>query len=197
LTVKITDYTDSILVQMFSRDKEDAELMANAKKGMWLRARGSIQTDTFVRDMVMMSLDMVEIKPVLRQDTAEEKRVELHLHTPMSQMDTLSSVESLVGQAARLSHPAIRITDHAGVQYCTDAYCVSKKHGIKAIFGLEANLVDDGVPIAYEERHALLEDETFVVFDLETTGLSAVYDTIIELAAVKIKIGRASCRERV
>ncbi|MDQ0427769.1 DNA polymerase-3 subunit alpha (Gram-positive type) [Planomicrobium stackebrandtii] len=190
LTVKITDYTDSILVKMFSRDKEDAELMANAKKGMWLKARGSIQTDTFVRDLVMMAQDMVEIKPELRRDTAEEKRVELHLHTPMSQMDAVSSVESLVSQAAKWGHPAIAITDHAGVQSFPDAYAASKKHGIKAIFGLEANLVDDGVPIAYEERHALLEEETFVVFDLETTGLSAVYDTIIELAAVKIKGGQ-------
>src|SRR5690606_9312544 len=93
LTVKITDYTDSILVKMFSRDKEDAELMANAKKGMWLKARGSIQTDTFVRDLVMMAQDMVEINPELRRDTAEEKRVELHLHTPMSQMDAVSPVE--------------------------------------------------------------------------------------------------------
>ncbi|TWT04568.1 PolC-type DNA polymerase III [Planomicrobium sp. CPCC 101079] len=189
LTVKMTDYTDSILVKMFSRDKEDAELMANVKKGMWLKARGSIQMDTFVRDLVMMAQDMAEIKPELRQDTAEEKRVELHLHTPMSAMDAVSSVDSLVAQAAKWGHPAIAITDHAGVQSFPDAYAASKKHGIKAIFGLEANLVDDGVPIAYEERHALLEEETFVVFDLETTGLSAVYDTIIELAAVKIKGG--------
>ncbi|MDN3449326.1 PolC-type DNA polymerase III [Planococcus sp. APC 3906] len=189
LTVKITDYTDSILVKMFSRDKEDAELMANVQKGMWLKARGSIQTDTFVRDLVMMAQDMVEINPVRRLDTATDKRSELHLHTPMSAMDAVSSVDSLVAQAAKWGHPAIAITDHAGVQSFPDAYAASKKHGIKAIFGLEANLVDDGVPIAYEERHALLEEETFVVFDLETTGLSAVYDTIIELAAVKIKGG--------
>ncbi|MDN7225949.1 PolC-type DNA polymerase III [Planococcus liqunii] len=190
LTVKMTDYTDSILVKMFSRDKEDAELMGSLKKGMWLKARGSIQTDTFVRDLVMMAQDMVEINPQLRKDTAEEKRVELHLHTPMSAMDAVSSVDSLVSQAAKWGHPAIAITDHAGVQSFPDAYAASKKYGIKAIFGLEANLVDDGVPIAYEERHALLEEETFVVFDLETTGLSAVYDTIIELAAVKIKGGQ-------
>lgn len=189
LTVKMTDYTDSILVKMFSRDKEDAELMAQAKKGMWLRARGSIQTDTFVRDLVMMSNDMVEINPSVRKDTAEVKRAELHLHSPMSQMDAVSSIGSLVEQAAKWGHPAIAVTDHAGVQAFPDAYAASQKHGIKAIFGLEANLVDDGVPIAYEERHALLEEETFVVFDLETTGLSAVYDTIIELAAVKIKGG--------
>lgn len=190
LTVKMTDYTDSILVKMFSRDKEDAALMASLKKGMWLKARGSIQMDTFVRDLVMMAQDMAEIKPDFRKDTAEEKRVELHLHTPMSQMDAVSSVDSLVAQAAKWGHPAIAITDHAGVQSFPDAYAASKKHGIKAIFGLEANLVDDGVPIAYEERHVLLEEETFVVFDLETTGLSAVYDTIIELAAVKIKGGQ-------
>ncbi|MFD1030972.1 PolC-type DNA polymerase III [Metaplanococcus flavidus] len=190
LTVKITDYTDSILVKMFSRDNDDANLMKNIQKGMWLKARGSIQTDTFVRDLVMMAQDMVEIKPQLRQDTAIEKRVELHLHTPMSQMDAVSSVDSLVAQAAKWGHPAIAITDHAGVQSFPDAYAASKKHGIKAIFGLEANLVDDGVPIAFEERHVLLEEETFVVFDLETTGLSAVYDTIIELAAVKIKGGQ-------
>lgn len=189
LTVKITDYTDSILVKMFSRDKEDAELMAGVQKGMWLKARGSIQMDTFVRDLVMMAQDMVEVNPARRQDTSDEKRVELHLHTPMSAMDAVSSVDALVAQAAKWGHPAIAITDHAGVQSFPDAYAASKKYGIKAIFGLEANLVDDGVPIAYEERHALLEDETFVVFDLETTGLSAVYDTIIELAAVKIKGG--------
>ncbi|MBT2581942.1 PolC-type DNA polymerase III [Planococcus sp. ISL-109] len=190
LTVKITDYTDSILVKMFSRDKEDAELMAQAKKGMWLKARGSIQTDTFVRDLVMMAQDMVEINPAVRKDTAEVKRAELHLHSKMSQMDGVSSIESLVAQAAKWGHPAIAITDHAGVQAFPDAYAASQKHGIKAIFGLEANLVDDGVPIAYEERHVLLEEETYVVFDLETTGLSAVYDTIIELAAVKIKGGQ-------
>ncbi len=190
LTVKMTDYTDSILVKMFSRDKEDAELMAQAKKGMWLKARGSIQTDTFVRDLVMMAQDMIEINPAVRKDTAETKRAELHLHSPMSQMDAVSSIGSLVEQAAKWGHPAIAVTDHAGVQAFPDAYAASQKHGIKAIFGLEANLVDDGVPIAFEERHALLEDETYVVFDLETTGLSAVYDTIIELAAVKVKGGQ-------
>lgn len=189
LTVKITDYTDSILVKMFSRDKEDAERMAALKKGVWLKARGSIQMDTFVRDLVMMGQDIIEIKPTLRQDTAKEKRAELHLHSPMSQMDAVSPIDSLVGQAAKWGHPAIAITDHAGVQAFPDAYAAGKKHGIKVIFGLEANLVDDGVPIAYEERHALLTDETYVVFDIETTGLSAAYDRIIELAAVKIKGG--------
>lgn len=191
LTLKMTDYTDSILVKMFSRDKEDAALMQCAKKGMWLKVRGSVQNDTFVRDLIVMAQDMVEIKPVLKKDHAKEgeKRVELHLHTPMSQMDAVSSVDALVGQAAKWGHEAIAITDHAIVQSFPDAYNAGKKHGIKIIYGLEANLVDDGVPIAYDEQHRLLEDDTYVVFDVETTGLSAAYDTIIELAAIKIRNG--------
>ncbi|KIL73606.1 PolC-type DNA polymerase III [Bacillus badius] len=191
LTFKITDYTDSILVKMFSRDKEDAALFSRLKKGMWVRARGTVQNDTFVRDLVMIANDVNEIAPVMRQDTAPEgeKRVELHLHTPMSQMDAVSSVGDLVAQAAKWGHKAIAVTDHAVVQSFPDAYSAGKKHGVKILYGLEANLVDDGVPIAYNDAHRLLADETYVVFDVETTGLSAVYDTIIELAAVKIKDG--------
>ncbi|MCP3739130.1 PolC-type DNA polymerase III [Rossellomorea sp. BNER] len=192
LTFKITDYTSSFLVKMFSRDKEDAAIMEHVKKGMWVRCRGSIQNDTFVRDLVMIANDVNEIKPVLRLDTApqDERRVELHLHTPMSQMDAVSSVGELVSQAKRWGHKAIAITDHAVAQSFPEAYSASKKNGIKMIYGLEANLVDDGVPIAYNDAHIPLDDDaTYVVFDVETTGLSAVYDTIIELAAVKIRNG--------
>jgi len=188
---KITDYTNSILVKMFAREKEDAVLMKSLKKGMWVKARGSIQNDTFVRDLVMIANDVNEIKGKTREDTApeDEKRVELHLHSPMSQMDAVSSIGKLVEQAKKWGHPAIALTDHAVVQSFPDAFAASKKHGVKMIYGLEANLVDDGVPIAYNPVHRLLEEETYVVFDVETTGLSAVYDTIIELAAVKVKGG--------
>jgi len=191
LTFKITDYTSSILVKMFSRDKEDAALFQLVKKGMWLRARGSIQNDTFVRDLVMIGNDLNEIKPIERKDTAneEEKRVELHLHTPMSQMDAVSSVGNLVGQAKKWGHKAIAITDHAVAQSFPEAFGAGKKNDIKILYGVEMNLVDDGVPIAYNPKDISLEDATYVVFDVETTGLSAVYNTIIELAAVKIHNG--------
>ncbi|WP_313798643.1 PolC-type DNA polymerase III [Cytobacillus sp.] len=191
LTFKITDYTSSILVKMFSRDKEDAALYQHVQKGMWLKVRGSVQNDTFVRDLVMIGNDINEIKPIQRKDTApeNEKRVELHLHTPMSQMDAVSSVSALVGQAKKWGHKAIAITDHAVVQSFPEAFSAGKKNDIKILYGVEVNLVDDGVPIAYNSTHRLLSEETYVVFDVETTGLSAVYDTIIELAAVKIRDG--------
>ena len=191
LTLKVTDYTDSILVKMFSRDNEDAEMMKTLKKGAWVRARGGIQNDTFVRDLIMMAQDIMEVAPVIRKDKApdDRKRIELHAHTTMSQMDAVVSASALVGQAAKWGHPAIAITDHANVQSFPEAYNAGKKNGVKVIFGLEANLVDDGVPIVYDEQHRKLEDDTYVVFDVETTGLSAVYDTIIELAAVRLKNG--------
>ncbi len=191
LTLKVTDYTDSILVKMFSRDNEDAEMMKMVKKGAWVRARGGIQNDTFVRDLIMMAQDVMEVAPVIRLDKApaDRKRIELHAHTAMSVMDGVTSAANLVTQAAKWGHPAIAITDHANVQSFPEAYNTGKKNGIKVIFGLEANLVDDGVPIVYDEQHRKLEDDTYVVFDVETTGLSAVYDTIIELAAVRVKNG--------
>ncbi|MBM7701901.1 PolC-type DNA polymerase III [Metabacillus iocasae] len=191
LVFKITDYTDSIMVKMFSRDKEDIPLLQSIKKGMWLKVKGSVQNDTFVRDLVMIGKDINEIQPQERKDTAPEaeKRVELHLHTPMSQMDAVTSVSKLVSQAKKWGHPAIAITDHGVAQSFPEAYSAGKKNGIKILYGVEANLVDDGVPIAYNAQPIDLTEATYVVFDVETTGLSAVYDTIIELAAVKMKEG--------
>ncbi|RUL55769.1 PolC-type DNA polymerase III [Lysinibacillus antri] len=192
LELKMTDYTDSILVKMFSRDKEDAEIMTRLKKGMWIKVRGSVQNDTFVRDLVIMAQDINEIHKESKKDLAPEgeKRVELHLHTPMSQMDAVTPIDQLVAQAAKWGHSAIAITDHAVAQGFPDAFAAGKKHGIKIIYGVEANLVDDGAQIAYAEQHIHLDDATFVVFDVETTGLSTAYDTIIELAAVKIREGK-------
>ena len=191
LTIKITDYTDSIIVKMFSRNEEDGKYMSTLKKGTWVRARGGIQNDTFVRDLTMMAQDIMEVSVAVRRDKAPEdrKRIELHAHTTMSQMDAVVSASALVEQAAKWGHPAVAITDHANVQSFPEAYAAGKKNGIKVLFGMEVNLVDDGVPIVYDEQHRKLEDDTYVVFDVETTGLSAVYNTIIELAAVKIKDG--------
>ncbi|RYL95308.1 PolC-type DNA polymerase III [Sporolactobacillus sp. THM7-4] len=191
LLFKLTDYTDSLMVKVFSRDKEDAARFQSLQKGMWVRVRGGVQNDTFVRDLVMIANDIEEVQPQKKRDTAPEgeKRVELHAHTVMSQMDAVVTATSLIKRAKKWGHKAIAITDHGVAQSFPEAYSAGKKYGVKVLYGVEANLVDDGVPIAYNLAHRLLADETYVVFDVETTGLSAVYDTIIELAAVRIKNG--------
>ncbi|WP_142505073.1 PolC-type DNA polymerase III [Melghirimyces algeriensis] len=189
LTFNVTDYTDSIAVKVFARDKEDAGKLNRVKNGMWVALRGSVQYDTFARDLVVMANDLKEIPPYKRQDRAEEKRVELHLHTAMSAMDGVYDPALMVKQAADWGHPAVAITDHGVVQAYPDAFSAGQKYGIKVIFGLEAFVVDDGVPIVINPSNHRLKDDTYVVFDVETTGLSAVHDEIIELAAVKVKDG--------
>ncbi|MCL1630849.1 PolC-type DNA polymerase III [Sporolactobacillus sp. CPB3-1] len=191
LLFKITDYTDSLMVKAFSRDKEDAAKFGRLQKGMWVKVRGGIQNDSFVRDLVMIANDIEEIMPDSKQDTAPEgrKRVELHAHTVMSQMDSVVTASALIKRAKQWGHRAIAITDHGVAQSYPEAYAAGKKNGIKILYGVEANLIDDGVPVAYNLAHRDLSDDTYVVFDVETTGLSAVYDTIIEFAAVKMKNG--------
>ncbi|WP_134700410.1 PolC-type DNA polymerase III [Ammoniphilus sp. YIM 78166] len=189
LTFRITDYTDSISVKIFSRDKEDLVMMNAVKEGMWVKVRGRVTFDQFARELAMEANDVNEIKPKRREDTAPEKRIELHLHTPMSTMDAITPVKKLVGQAAKWGHKAIAITDHAGVQSFPEAYSAAQKAGIKVIYGVEANIVNDGAPIAYNPTDLPLKEGTYVIFDVETTGLSVVYNTIIELAAVKLRNG--------
>ena len=191
LIIKMTDYTSSFSVKKFSNNDKDVAVFDAIKEGSWLKVRGSIQEDTFMRDLVMNCQDLIEVKHATRKDTApeNEKRIELHTHTNMSTMDGISGVGDLVAQAGKWGMPAIAITDHAGAQAFPDAYHAGQKHGVKVLFGIEANVVDDGVPIAYMPKHVSLTDAIYVVFDVETTGLSAVYDTIIELAAVKMHKG--------
>ncbi|GAA5346252.1 PolC-type DNA polymerase III [Planifilum fimeticola] len=189
LTFNLTDFTDSIQVKMFARDKEDAALLSRVKDGMWVTVRGAVQFDNFARELVLIGNDLNEAEPVKRADNAEEKRVELHLHTAMSNMDGVNDPGEMVKRAAEWGHPAVAITDHGVVQAFPEAHAAAKKHGIKVIYGVEAYLVDDGVPIVMRPAPRNLQEDTYVVFDVETTGLSAVHDTIIELAAVKVRGG--------
>ncbi|WP_208559669.1 PolC-type DNA polymerase III [Marinilactibacillus kalidii] len=191
LIFKMTDYTSSFTCKKFSNNATDEEIFENIKKGMWLKVRGSVQEDTFMRDLVVNAQDVQETSHEERKDTQpdDQKRVELHAHTTMSQMDATVTATDLVEQAARWGHKAIAITDHGVAQSYPDAHSAGKKNGVKILYGLEANLVDDGVPIAYNATNELLQEATYVVFDVETTGLSAIYDNIIELAAVKMHKG--------
>ncbi|MCB5955855.1 PolC-type DNA polymerase III [Enterococcus sp. CWB-B31] len=191
LILKITDYTSSFIVKKFSNGEKDEQIFEAIRNNSWIRVRGSIQEDTFMRDLVMNAQDLMEVSHEARKDYAPEgeKRVELHLHSNMSTMDATNNIGDLVAQAGKWGHKAIAITDHGGAQSFPDAHSAGKKAGVKILYGVEANIVDDGVPIAYNEAHIELTDATYVVFDVETTGLSAVYDTIIELAAVKMHKG--------
>lgn len=188
--LKVTDYTDSILIKLFARSKEEKETLSALQEGMWILARGSVQEDPFERDLIMIAQDINQIPaPDERKDEAPIKRVELHLHTTMSAMDSNLSPKQAIAQAAKWGHPAVAVTDHGVVQSFPEAYEEAQKKGIKLIFGMEAYMVDDGVPIVHHPKPRLVMEDTYVIFDVETTGLSAAYDTVIELAAVKMKGG--------
>nr|WP_319218157.1 PolC-type DNA polymerase III [uncultured Trichococcus sp.] len=191
LVFKMTDYTSSFSVKLFSSNETDEQNFELVKKGIWVRVRGSVQEDTFMRDLVVNGRDVNEVAHAERKDRApeDEKRVELHLHSNMSQMDATNGIGDFVKQAAKWGHKAIALTDHAAAQGYPDAHAAGKANNVKILYGIEAYVVDDGVPIAYNPVHEDLSEATYVVFDVETTGLSAVYDTIIELAAVKMYKG--------
>lgn len=191
LIMKITDYTSSVAVKLMSGRNIKKEQLALFSKGDWIRLEGDMVPDNFSGELDFRARSIRHIKVAERLDRAPEgqKRVELHMHSNMSMMDATNSVSDLIAQAAKWGHKAIAITDHSGAQAFPDAFAAAKKHGIKVLYGIEANIVNDGELIAYEPQPIPLAEATYVVFDVETTGLSSVYDRIIELAGVKIKDG--------
>lgn len=192
LTLKITDYSSSFTVKKFSRPNgNEGELFAALKKGMWVKVRGSVQEDTYLKDLAINAYDICEVKHQSRQDKAKDgaKHIELHVHSNMSMMDATNSISDIVKTAAKWGQEAIAITDHSTLQAFPEAHSAGAKNDIKVMYGVEANLVDNGMPIAYNLTDEELHDATYVIFDTETTGLSAKYDKVIELAAVKMKNG--------
>lgn len=189
LTFFITDYTDSITVKCFLKPQEKEEVLNNIKKGLYCKVRGEAIYDTYAREVVIMGRDILRMKKLERMDGAAEKRVELHCHTTMSAMDGITPVGKIIERAAKWGHPAIAITDHGVVQAFPDAQIAAKKNKIKVLYGVEGYLVDDGIPLALNEKGQSLDD-TYVVFDLETTGFSPKNDKIIEIGAVKVKNGK-------
>ncbi|OEH85854.1 PolC-type DNA polymerase III [Desulfuribacillus stibiiarsenatis] len=188
VSFNLTDETDSIKVKVFLKDDKQLESIDILEQKPYARTRGLIQYDTFDKQIVLMAKDIVLASPKERMDRSERKRIELHLHTPMSSMDGVSSVKSLISTAAKWGHKAIAITDHGVVQAFPEAHEVAQKHNIKLIYGVEAYLVNDGIPIVHNCRDMTIDEETtYVVFDTETTGLSAVENCLTEIAAVKVR----------
>ena len=192
----ITDFTDTIMVKMFTRNEQLPELLAEIKKGVFLKVKGVTTIDKFDGELTIGSVTGIRKSTdfrVGRKDKYPEKRVELHCHTKMSDMDGVSDATALVKRAHDWGHPAIAITDHGVVQAFTEAnhYIekLDKNDPFKVIYGVEGYLVDDLTEISVNAGNQTLED-TFVVFDIETTGFSAEADRIIEIGAVKVEKGQ-------
>ena len=190
LSFYITDYTSSIIGKCFLKPgTEQMEILESVKKGLYCKIRGEAVFDTFAKEVVIMVRDIVKMKKTERMDGAERKRVELHMHTTMSTMDGVTSAKKLIERAAKWGHPAVAITDHGVVQAFPEAQGAEKGKDIKVIYGVEGYLVNNGVPVVLNVDDSTLDD-TFVVFDLETTGFSSKNDKIIEIGAVKIREGK-------
>lgn len=186
----LTDFTDSMQMKVFAKSKEDVKIMNLLANGKWLKVRGRVEYDRFMQvpELAMIPSDLVEVQaPPTRKDNAAEKRVEFHLHTKMSTMDAVTSIDTYVKTAAKWGHKAIAVTDHGGVQVYPEAAKAAKKHGVKMIYGLEANIVNDAVEVVMKPQPLELKTAEYIVFDIETTGLSVTQNKIIEIAAVKMQ----------
>ena len=192
----MTDFTGSVRVSdYFKGDTGKPITDAIKKPGLWVRVQGKIDFDNYAKEVVIRPVAIMKIDAPKREDTAEHKRVELHLHTTMSLMDALTKTEEAVATAARWGHRAIAITDHGVVSaFPTALHALTPKGkaplDIKILYGCEGyyvNDVDDRIAVHGGKNMPLLGE--FVAFDLETTGLSSVHDAITEIGAVLIRDG--------
>lgn len=188
----ITDFTDTIAAKLFVKNEQMEEISAAIKVGAFLRIKGITTIDRFDSELTIASI--AGIKKISdfttkRMDTSPEKRVELHCHTKMSDMDGVADVKDIIKRAFSWGHKAIAITDHGVVQAFPEAsHTIPKDSDFKVIYGCEAYLVDDLHAIVENSKNQSL-DESYVVFDIETTGFSPVFNKIIEIGAVKIEKG--------
>ncbi len=191
ISFDITDLSDSTTVKFFVKKSVfDQELSDKIKKGKYLRVQGEVQFDKYSKEIDIMAKNIMTAEaPAPRMDDAEEKRVELHLHTQMSSMDGVTSVKKYIERAIQWGHKAIAITDHGVVQAFPDAMNAVGKSDLKVIYGVEAYLIDDLGSVVTMPRGQSLDD-TFVIFDIETTGLSREVESITEIGAVKVQDGK-------
>ena len=189
LSFDMTDYTNSVTVQKNLTAKEAQALESAVKPGMWLRVQGKMEPTWDGKDIQLNPYHIQAAEHKGREDTAEEKRVELHLHTKMSNMDALTDTKEVIQQAIRWGHPAIAITDHGVAQSFPDAWHAAGDK-IKILYGVEGyfvNDVDDRIAV-HGGQDQPLEGE-IVCFDIETTGLKVDRETITEIGAVVLKNG--------
>lgn len=191
-TIDITDYTGSTTAKIFNSIKESA-VIDNIKKGDTIVVQGDVEYDKYAGELVVNARSVGTAQKVKVVDNAEKKRVELHMHTNMSQMDAVTSAGDLVNRAYQCGHKAVAITDHGVAQAFPDAMKAADKinkdeEKIKVIYGVEAYFMDDLVESVKGDADTGF-DGTFICFDIETTGLSAARDKITEIGAVKVENG--------
>lgn len=202
ITLKVTDFSDSIYCKVFVRENDEYKRLCDELQvGSWYKIRGYTKNDQFAKELVLNARDIIKLEKTEEtvKDTALEKRVELHCHTKMSQMDGVADECDIIKQAMKFGMKAVAITDHNGVQGFPHVFNLvtgnNKKlaegeQPFKAIYGTELTMIDDVVNIVLRPNDSVMLDQTYVVFDFETTGFNAGgVDSIIEIGAVKIKDG--------
>ena len=193
LTFDVTDFTDTITAKMFIRPELFEEVKAIIQVGMFLKIKGVTTIDKFDGELTLGSIAGIkkgEDFTSRRTDNSLEKRVELHCHTKMSDMDGVSDVKSIIKRAKKWGMSAVAVTDHGCVQAFPDAnHAIDKDDPFKVIYGVEGYLVDDTKQLVDNPRGQSFSD-TYVVFDIETTGFSPEKNTIIEIGAVKVADGK-------
>ena len=185
VTFNISDGTDSITVKAFLNEDKSDEFLSNIKEDTYVILEGDVAFDSYSKSITVMLRSILKLVKEIRIDSSVDKRVELHLHTQMSAMDGITNVKRLISRAKDWGHKSIAITDHGVVQAFPEAMEIGKTLGVKIIYGVEGYLINDQKNIITNLNQDIEANE-FVVFDLETTGLSAKNDMITEIGAVRI-----------
>ncbi len=193
-TIRITDGESSLTSKIFLDENDNLDI----SEGKILKLSGKVQMDTYAgneKTLMINTVNIIEKESTKKEDTAEEKMVELHTHTKMSEMVGVTDVEDLIKRAKEYGHKAIAITDYSVVHSYPAAYKTAKKLSkdddkMKVIFGCEMYMIDDEALMITNPKDKKIDEEEFVVFDIETTGLNSHTNKIIEIGAVKIKAGR-------
>ena len=193
-TIRITDGESSLTSKIFLDENDKLDIY----KGVFLKLSGKLQLDTYAgneKTLMINSVNIIDKEKIKKEDAAEEKMVELHAHTKMSEMVGVTDVEDIIKRAKEYGHKEIAITDYSVVHSYPAAFKTAKnlstdEEKMKAIFGCEMYMIDDEAPMVTNPKDKKIDDEEFVVFDIETTGLNSHTNEIIEIGAVKIKSGR-------